>query len=97
MRLLKCEQEVIISFDADSDVATLYSAYPKWIRKMDKLVEQYPDIYKLVGETDVSKTYSMPKEYISCRKPRNYSDAYREQKRNHAHALSKTSTDNKKI
>lgn len=83
MKLLKCEQEVVINFDADNDMATLYSSYPAWIRKMDKLVEQYPDIYKVVAMTDISKTYSMPKKYINCRKPRNYSDAYREQKRNH--------------
>lgn len=59
MKLLKCEQEVVINFDADNDIATLYSSYPAWIRKMDKLVEQYSDIYKMIAMTDISKTYSM--------------------------------------
>lgn len=42
MKLLKCEQEVHISFCADDTAATLYTSYPAWIRKMDKLVEKNP-------------------------------------------------------
>lgn len=29
-----------------------------------------PDIYELIGQDKVSKTYSLPKYYISYRKPR---------------------------
>lgn len=94
MNLLKCEQEVVITFDADSDMATLYTSYPKWIRKMDKLVNDYPEIYKCERTDELSKTYSMPKNYISCRKPRNYSDEYRDQKRKHARSLKNISSTN---
>lgn len=40
MSLSKCEQEVVINFNAEDNTATLYSSNPVWIRKMDKLVEQ---------------------------------------------------------
>lgn len=41
--LSRYEQEVIINFDAEKDTATLYTANPQWIRKLDKLVEQKPE------------------------------------------------------
>lgn len=41
------EQEVIINFDRTGDEANLYTADPAWIRKMDKLVTEYPDTFKV--------------------------------------------------
>ena len=38
--------------------------------KLDTLVADFPDIYKLTGRDEVSKTHSFPKSYISYRKPR---------------------------
>lgn len=49
------------------------------MRKLDKLVADFPDTYKLIDQTDIDKTYSMPKSYVSYRKPRNISEAKREQ------------------
>lgn len=40
------------------------------MRKLDALVIAFPEVYKLVGETDIDKTYSMPKSCVSYRKPR---------------------------
>ena len=34
-----------------------------------------------IGETDIDKTYTMPKSYVNCRKPRNISEAKRKQAR----------------
>ena len=37
---------------------------------LDALVNEFPEVYKCIGETDIDKTYSMPKQYVSYRKPR---------------------------
>lgn len=71
-RLSKYEQEVVIGFNAEEDAADLYTADPVWIRKMDRLVEQNPEQFKLVrvekcqGDV-VSKRYTLPKRFISIR------------------------------
>ena len=62
-------------------MATLYTRDPSVMRKVDALVTEYPDIFKCIGETDIDKTYSMPKSRISYRKPRKISEAKREQAR----------------
>lgn len=67
MKLMKCEQEVHINFCADEKTATLYTSYPTWIRKMDKLVEKNPQSFQCVAENSVSKTYTMPRNFISIR------------------------------
>lgn len=67
MKLMKCEQEVHISFCADEETAILYTSYPAWIRKMDKLVAKNPQDFQCIAENEVSKTYSMPRNFISIR------------------------------
>ena len=49
------------------------------IRKIDSLVNEFPEVYKWIGETDIDKNYSMPKQYFSYRKPRRISAKRREQ------------------
>lgn len=67
MKLLKCEQEVHISFCADDTTATLYTSYPAWIRKMDKLVEKNPQSFQCIAQTAAGKTYAMPRNFVSIR------------------------------
>ena len=43
------------------------------MRKIDALVTEYPNIFKCIGETDIDKTYSMPKSVVTYRKPRKLS------------------------
>ena len=81
MKLSRYEQETIINFNAERKTAELYTRDPAVIRKLDSLVTEYPDTFKQVGETDIDKTYSMPKSRISYRKPRKISEAKREQAR----------------
>ncbi len=50
--------------------AALYTRDKAVMRKLDTLVADFPDIYKLTGQDEVSKTYSFPKSYVSYRKPR---------------------------
>ena len=81
MKLTRYEQETIINFNAQDQMATLYTRDPAIMRKVDALVTEYPDIFKCIGETDIDKTYSMPKSRISYRKPRRISEAKRQQAR----------------
>ena len=70
------EFDAVIVEDPDSGGA--YVAFPWDIReefgkgrvKVNALVNEFPEVYKCIGETDIDKTYSMPKQYVSYRKPR---------------------------
>ena len=81
MKLTRYEQETIINLNAQDQMATLYTRDPAVMRKVDALVIEYPDTFKCIGETDIDKTYSMPKSRISYRKPRRISEAKRRQAR----------------
>ena len=78
MKLTRYEQETIINFNAGDQTATIYTRDPVVMRQLDALVTEYPDIYKRIGETDIDKTYEMPKSAVSYRKPRRLSDEQRE-------------------
>ena len=74
MTLTNIERETIITFNAAEDTAEVYTADPVYIRKMDKLCEQFPDTYKFMEELSAkqckeSKTYSMPKRLVKFRAP----------------------------
>ncbi|MBO5032540.1 MAG: hypothetical protein J6D08_11760 [Lachnospiraceae bacterium] len=79
--LTRYEQETIINFNAGEQTATVYTRDRAVMRKLDRLVAEFPDTYKLTGQTDIDKTYSMPKSHVSYRKPRKLSDEQREQAR----------------
>ncbi len=64
MNLARYEQEVVINLNADEDTATLYSANPSWIRKMDKLVQEFPEVFILKRQTEINKTYELPKKLV---------------------------------
>ena len=73
MKLTRYEQETIINFNAGEQTATFYTRDPVIMRKIDALVTEYPNIFKCIGETDIDKTYSMPKSVVTYRKPRKLS------------------------
>ena len=79
--LSKYEQETVINFNAGEQRAVVYTRDKAVMRKLDALVIAFPEVYKLVGETDIDKTYSMPKSCVNYRKPRKLDDKYRELKR----------------
>ena len=81
MKLSREEQETIITFNAKDKNATIYTRDPTVMREVDSLVIGYPDIFKCVAESDIDKTYEMPKTAISYRKPRKLSDERRNQVR----------------
>ena len=78
MKLSRYEQETIVNYNAGEQTATLYTRDKAVMRKLDTLVADYPDTYKLTGQGDISKTYSFPKSYVSYRKPRAVSTEQRE-------------------
>ena len=82
MNLTKYEQETIINYNAGEQIATVYTADKAVMRKIDALVTEYPDIYRVVNETDIGKEYSMPKLYVGYRKPRRISEEQRINARN---------------
>ena len=73
--LSRSEQETIISFDAQSKTATVYTSIPSWMRKLDALAEQYPLHVELIdsdkdGDKTIAKSYLIDRKLVSIRKPR---------------------------
>ncbi|MCR5294874.1 MAG: hypothetical protein K6E30_06825 [Lachnospiraceae bacterium] len=77
MKMTRYEQETVINFNAGEKNATLYTRDPAVIRKVDALVTEFPDTFKCINETDIDKTYEMPKTSVTYRKPRRISEAQR--------------------
>ena len=77
MKLTRYEQETIINFNAEEEMATVYTRDPAVMKEMDTLVNDYPDIYRCTGVSDIDKTYEVPKTVVSYRKPRRITDAQR--------------------
>ncbi len=81
MKLSRYEQGSILNYNAGEQTATLYTRDKAVMRKLDTLVADYPNTYKLTGQDEVSKTYSFPKSYVNYRKPRTVSTEQRERAR----------------
>ena len=93
MKLSRYEQETIVNYNAGEQTATLYTRDKAVMRKLDTLVADFPDTYKLTGQDEVSKTYSFPKTYVSYRKPRTVSTEQRERARQMMVKRNKAKTD----
>ncbi len=81
MKLARAEQETVINFYADEKAATIYTSDTSMIKKLDELVSLFPDQYEIEKETEVSKTYILPKSFIKFMKPRKLSQEQRLKKR----------------
>ena len=51
------EQEVSVNWMRDEDFATIYASDSTTITRLDKLCKSSPDMYQLIAQTSVSKTY----------------------------------------
>ena len=78
MKLTRYEQETIINFNNSTQTASIYTASPQIMRRLDALVAAYPGHYRLTEQTEVSKTYSCDKNLITLRKPRKVNEKHRE-------------------
>ena len=76
--LTEYEMETIVNYNAGEQTATVYTRDRAVMRKLDKLVADFPNTYKLINQTNIDKTYPMPKSYVSYRKPRAVSTEQRE-------------------
>ncbi len=81
MKLSRYDQETIVNYNAGEQTATVYTRDKTVMRKLDTLVAEFPDTYKLTGQDEVSKTYFFPKSFIGYRKPRAVSTEQRERAR----------------
>lgn len=88
--LSKYEQETVINFNAGEQTAIVYTRDKAVMRRIDALIIEFPDVYRLVSETDIDKTYSMPKSCVSYRKPRKLSDKQRESARKRMELINKS-------
>ncbi len=81
VNLTKYEMETVVNYNAEEQTATVYTRDKSVMRRLDRLVADYPDSYRLLRQTDIDKTYSMPKSFVTYRKPRAVSNEQREQAR----------------
>ena len=85
MTISRQEQETIVNYNAAEQTATVYTRDKTVMRRLDALVMDFPDHYRLIGETDIDKTYEMPKSFVGYRKPRQLSMMQREAARTRLH------------
>lgn len=68
------EQETIINFSAIDKEMLICTSDPVQIRRLDRLVEQFPEQYKYINSEfykgeEVLKRYKAPKKLLGYRKP----------------------------
>lgn len=70
-KLSRYEMETIINFNADEQMATVYTADPAVMRKFDSLVIDFPNTFKCIKVNSISKTYEMLKNAVTyCKQGR---------------------------
>lgn len=79
--MTKYEKETIITFNEESDIATVYSCTESVWNKMEKVGLKKIDSSKNSDGKIISKTYEINKKLISFRKPRVLSDEQKEKLR----------------
>lgn len=67
----RMEQETSIVWDEEEQIAHIYAASPVTMRKLDKLVAEFPDVYKCVwiDKDGSAKKYEVTKRLIRFGKP----------------------------
>lgn len=64
MKLTQHEQETVVNYNAGEKNATIYTRNRVVMRKLDKLVINFPEIYRQIEQDGILKTYLCPKEYV---------------------------------
>ena len=79
----KSEMETTIRFDAEGKTAELWTCDIRYIKKLDKLCEIYPNDYKKVKSESFGDAtavwYTLPKKFIQFKKPRILTEEERKQ------------------
>lgn len=78
IRLSRLEQETTVNWNAEEPTASIYSATPATLRKLDKLCAQFPEHYRCTWQDSETqaKRYELPAKLIRFAKPA--SEAQRE-------------------
>jgi hypothetical protein len=87
MNLTRYEQETVINYNAGEEDASVYTRDRAVMRKLDALVIEFPEVYRCIKQTDIDKTYLIPKSYVSYRKPRRLTEEQRERQRERMKAM----------
>ena len=86
------EQETIIGFMRTDNLMEIYTCDSTMITKLDKLVANNLEQYKVIKEDGVSKTYTCPKRFLTLRAADVKRDYTEEQKKALAERLHKSRT-----
>lgn len=54
--------ETVVNYNAGEQTATVYTQDKSVMRKLHRLVADYPDSYKLLNQPEIDKAYSMPND-----------------------------------
>jgi len=77
------EQETVINWDNETDLASVYTHDSRLINKLYLLAEKYPDYFKLIRcGPQKAVTFQIPKRVVSIRVP--YSEERRLQQKKDA-------------
>lgn len=61
------EQETSITYNKEESFATIYTANPVDVRKLDKIFSERGEEMKLESQTEKPRTYQVPKKWIKIR------------------------------
>lgn len=77
MKLTKYEQETIINYNQEEDMAQIYTCNRNLIRKIDAHIEKTHVNY-CIRRDELSATYSFPKKFVKVAFPRKLSEEQRQ-------------------
>lgn len=77
MKLSKVEQETIIIFNEQDDIATIDTCNKAWKNKLSK-ISSVDSSVALIREDNYSQVYKLPKKWVKINRPRQLSEAERE-------------------
>ena len=69
MNLTRLEQETVIIFNAAEDTIEIETFDPVYIRKLDKMCDEFPDVYKKKPTATNGGSYTVPKKFLRFAKP----------------------------
>lgn len=87
--MTRLEQETIILFNEEETTAEVYTHNRKLIRTLDKFCKEFPDNFKEIMKDENSKTYIVPKQYVTINKPRVLTQKQKEEQAERARLMVK--------
>ena len=75
------EKETIINYNEDEKTANIYTHNARLINKLLSCCRKYPDLFQLEKEDSYSKTFTIPKKYVSIKEPRALKEYSEQEKR----------------